>query len=667
VTSLAGRLRRQLPGILALVLLVTTYYVVRLPQTSAAEQQQMASKYKFTPTSIAMPSGFREQSIRQVNQKYQHIDAWISAVGAGIAMNDLDGDGLANDLCITDPRIDQAVVTPTPGARANRYAPFALNPAPLPMNSHIAPMGCVPGDFNEDGRTDLLVYYWGRTPVVFLQRSDARALTMAAYRPAELAPGQNSANGSYTGPQWNSNAAAVDDFDGDGHEDIFIGNYFPPGPMLDPAKDGGVVMNRSLSNAQNGGRDYFFRFTGGTGGTSPTSAFQQLNNVLPNKIAKGWTLAAAATDLDGDQLPELYIGHDFGPDELLHNLSTPGHIRFAQVKEARTPLTPKSKRIGGDSFKGMGVDFGDLNGDGLYDMFVSNISSSFGLEESNFAFMSAAHGQRDLRTQLNEGKAPWKDRSGSLNLAWSGWGWDNKIADFNNSGNLAIAQATGFVKGDVNRWAQLQELATSNDNDADNPAWWPHMKAGDDIAGHQRMAFFVKGPDGRYVNLADRLGLGIPVPTRGIATGDMDGDGRLDLAIARQWDEPVFYHNDAPSPGAFLGLRLCRDGSMPAHDGSTSGTAGTAGALPASGSAVVGAQVTVTTPDGHRYVSRVDGGSGHSGKRSNEVHLGLGQNVTGPVQVHLRWRDRSGQVRNQDLQLTPGNHTLMLGSQAKEM
>jgi hypothetical protein len=48
------------------------------------------------------------------------------------------------------------------------------------------------------------------------------------------------------------------------------------------------------------------------------------------------------------------------------------------------------------------------------------------------------------------------------------------------------------------------------------------------------------------------------------------------------------------------------------------------------------------------------------------VHLGLGKNVTGPVTVHLRWRDRTGQVREQDLQLSPGRHAIQLGSQAKE-
>lgn len=641
-----GWLRRQSPGIVALVVAVGGFLAVRPPTTSAVEARRDAGAYSFTPMSIAMPASPRQQTIRKVNKAYEQVRAWISSVGASVAMNDLDGDGLANDLCLVDPRTDQVVVTPTPGARSNRYAPFALNPAPLPMNDHMAPMGCLPGDFNEDGRMDLLVYMWGRTPIEYLAKPGVTRLSAAAYRPVELVPGPNSTNGTYTGPEWNTNAASFADFDGDGHDDIYIGNYFPDGPVLDDTKRGGVTLNRSMSNAQNGGTDHFFRWTAGTPGSA---SFQRLDKVLPQRVSRGWTLAAASTDLDGDQLPELYIANDFGPDELMYNRSTPGHIRFSTVRDARTrALTPKSKRIGHDSFKGMGVDFGDLNGDGIYDMFVSNITTSFGLQESNFAYLSAAKNQGDLRRQLSEGKAPWQDRSAPLNLAWSGWGWDVKMDDFNNSGNLAIAQTTGFVKGKVNRWPQLQEIAMANDNLLADPLYWPHVKDGDDIGGSQRLHFYVKDKSGRYVDLAGRLGLAAPVPTRGIATGDADGDGRLDFAVARQWGDPVFYHNVSPSPGAFLGLHLTHEGSA------------------APGSPVVDAQVTAVTSDGRRFVSRVDGGGGHGGKRSDEVHIGLGSNVTGPVRVHLRWRDRTGQVRTADLQLTPGRHSIQLGSQAKE-
>ncbi|GAA2704379.1 CRTAC1 family protein [Micromonospora olivasterospora] len=623
------------------------FLVARPDGVSAETRRDIAGGYRFTPMSVQLPGGYPQQTIRKVNRAYAHLAGWISSVGAGIAMNDLDGDGLANDLCLTDVRIDRVVVAPTPGARADRYASFALDPAPLPMNPHIAPMGCQPGDFNGDGRTDLLVYWWGRTPVLFLRRAEATALSAAAYAPVELVP--TAAAGEYRGPKWNTNSVTVADFDGDGHDDIFVGNYFPDGPVLDHTVHGGVTMNKSMSNAGNGGTNHVFRHAGGTVGGIPV--FTEERGVFSERVAHGWTLAAAANDVDGDLLPELYVANDFGPDHLLHNRSQPGHIRFGLVRGTTNRATvPKSKVLGHDSFKGMGVDFGDLDGDGLYDMYVGNITTSFGIEESNFAFVNAARDQADLRKQLSAGRAPWEDRSAKLNLAWSGWSWDVKIADFTNRGRPDIVQTAGFVKGDVNRWAQLQELAAANDILLDDMRWWPNVRQGDDIAGGQHPAFHARTPDGGYVDVSAELGLDIPVPTRGIAVGDADGDGRLDMALARQWDAPVFYRNDSPGTGAFLGLRLTRPAAGP-------------GALPA---AAIGAQVRATTPDGRVLIGHVDGGNGHSGKRSPEVVLGLGAH-TGPVDVTVSWRDRDGSTHQQQLRLQPGWHSVELGAQAREV
>jgi enediyne biosynthesis protein E4 len=672
VSSTVGWLRRHLAGVLAVLLMVTFFVLARQPGYAADTRAGLADGYAFAPMSIALPGGFPQQTIRKVNQDYEHIDAWISSVGAAIAMNDLDGDGLANDLCVTDPRIDQVVVTPVPQAGARRYEPFALDPAPLPMHHAMAPMGCVPGDFNGDGRMDLLVYLLGRTPIIYLARSDAQTLSADSYQPTELVPG--SGGSGYTGPDWNTNAATVADFDGDGYDDIYIGNYFPHSPVLDHTVRGGVSMNHSMSHGLNGGPDYIFRYTGGTTGPEPTVSYERIDDAIPEEASTGWVLAAGAVDLDGDMLPELYLAHDFGPDRLLHNRSTPGNIDLVIVEAVRRPNVPKSMHLGHDSFKGMGVDFGDLNGDGLYDMFVSNITTSFGIVESNYAFVNTASDVDDLRHQLKSGVAPFEDRSVPLGLAWSGWGWDTKLADFNNSGQPVVAQALGFVKGEVNRWPQLQELATANDLLLSNPAWWPNVRAGDDVAGGQTLRFFVPDETGRYVDVAAELGLAVPLPTRGIATGDANGDGLLDWAVARQWAEPVFYQNQSPSPGAFLGLRLTRPVDNDSEAGPGSGTdarldddsdAGSDSGTDAGpdSTPAIGAQVVVTTADGRTFLSRVDGGSGHSGKRSHEVHIGLGE-VSGPVQVQVTWRDRTGQVRDQTLQLDPGWHSVQLDSQA---
>jgi len=662
MAAMAGWGRRQAARVLALVLLVTMYQVGQLPGASAGDLTRMAGQFEFAPLAIALPAGLPTQTVRPVNQDYDRVSGWVSSVGASIAMNDLTGDGLANDLCLTDSRLDEVVVTPAPLAGVPpRYPPFVLEPDPLPVDRTMAPMGCVPGDYNEDGWMDLLVYYWGRTPILFLARPGADDLPAGFsngwFRPVEMIAGA-SAGGRYWGPQWNTNAVAVSDFDGDGHPDVFVGNFWPHSPVLDETVAGGVEMPDSLSYALNGGESYIYRWTAATAGPEPSVSYQLAEGALPGAAPDGWVLAAAATDLDADQLPELYIAHDFGLDRFLHNRSEPGTIRFANLRGSRDALVPKSKVVGRDSFKGMGVDFGDLDSDGRYDIFVSNITTSYGIQESNFAFVDTTDGPAQLREQLLQGAAPYRDRSAPLGLAWSGWGWDTKLADFDNSGTAEVVQTTGFVKGRVNRWPQLQEMATSNDDLLDDANWWPHIRPGDDVAGDQTLAFFARGDGDRFANLSSRLGLAVPVPTRGVAVGDADGDGRLDLAVARQWDEPIFYQNGAPEPGAFLGLQLTHPAD-PLAGAAPDGVAPT-------GSPVVDAQVSVATPDGRTLLGRVDGGSGHAGKRSHQVVIGLGE-VSGPMPVTLTWRDRDGRPHQQVLQLAPGWHAVQLGAQAEEV
>jgi hypothetical protein len=318
--------------------------------------------------------------------------------------------------------------------------------------------------------------------------------------------------------------------------------------------------------------------------------------------------------------------------------------------------------LGRDSFKGMSVEFGDLQNSGRFDIFVSNITVSWGIEESNLTWINTAAGEADARKQLNRGTAPFRNESAQLGTAWTGWGWDAKMADLDNSGNLAIVQTDGFVKGRINRWPWLQELAMTNDDLVANQRMWPKAEAGDDISGSEKLAFWAKSTDRPgYLNVSDQLGLGVPLVTRAVAVADTTGTGNQDIAVARQWGPPAFYRNEHPGSNSFVGLRLYR----PAIGARSDAAAGRHG-LQLAGTPAYGAVVRFTTADGKQHVTQLDGGSGHSGKRSFDVYQGLGAS-TAPVRAELRWRDLNGAVHAQTLTLAPGWHDLLLDSSAQEV
>ena len=626
-------LRKYSSTLAAIFLAAVCYAAARLPTLTSSETSALASRFSFKRFPLPEVSGHPPYKfVRQVHPSLERISAWISSLGAAATLADLDGDGLPNDLVYVDPRTDLVTVTPVPGT-GQRYEPFALDSSSWAGNSYdlstLAPMGSLAGDFNEDGVLDVMVYFWGRTPVLYLRKSDAsgdKQLSSRAFVPRELVD---------SGERWYSNSAVQADLDGDGHVDLLIGNYFQDGArILDPNATGTVVMNEGKSKALNGGHKHFFLWQAATNGADPTARYEEINNILSEEVSRGWTLAMGAADLDGDLLPELYLANDFGPDRLLHNRSTPGNLRFAVLEGRREFTTPKSCVVGRDSFKGMGVDLGDLNGDGFLDIYVSNIATRFGLTESHFLWLST--GEID---EMKDGIAPYVHASEKLGLSRSGFAFEARLADLDNDGTLEAMQACGFIKGEINRWPELQALGTSNDQIVHNPRLWPTFRPGADLSGHDLNPFFARGADGRYHDIGPALGLVEPMVSRGIAIADVDGDGRLDFVTANQWGPSYFFRNESPGAGAFLGLRLIR----------------------ANGSPAIGAVARVSLPDGRKLVAQVDGGSGHSGRRSPDIHFGLGAvEKTTPLQVEITWRDQEGEIRQSSLPVVPGWQTIEL-------
>jgi hypothetical protein len=286
----------------------------------------------------------------------------------------------------------------------------------------------------------------------------------------------------------------------------------------------------------------------------------------------------------------------------------------------------------------MGVDFGDVVGDGRPAIAVSNISAPYALLESHFLFVHTGD-----QWAWTRGEAPYLDESYKRGTWTSNWAWDIKFADLLNTGQPALLQAIGFVRGERNRWAELQELAMGNDELLSHPGAWPRFSSGDDLSGQDHDRIFLPDAGGRFHDVWPLLGLDRGTVSRGIATGDVFGDGRLAVAIARQWAPTLFLRNRSVGAGRAIVIDLRVPGAV----------AGTR--------AAIGAEARVRLPEGRIITSLVDGGSGHGGRRAPEIHLGLGEgSFTQVFDVEVVWRDETG-VRNQTIALTPGRHTVILG------
>ena len=168
----------------------------------------------------------------------------------------------------------------------------------------------------------------------------------------------------------------------------------------------------------------------------------------------------------------------------------------------------------------------------------------------------------------------------------------------------------------INRWTWLQELAMSNDLLLQNPAMWPKAEPGDDIAGSQPLRVLGREGQRQFVNLSAELGLDVPHPDPG--RGGRRHQRRRRPGLRRR--PAVGRHRPTTATTMPGNGRLPRSAAVPA--GRRRGRPAPVGGRV--GTPAYGAGAPITTADGHTQIAQLDGGGGHSGKRSFDVFFGLG-------------------------------------------
>jgi enediyne biosynthesis protein E4 len=354
-------------------------------------------------------------------------------------------------------------------------------------------------------------------------------------------------------PQPWTTAAAFVDTDLDGKLDLYIGSYADFGPDKDQ-----LCPQQGIPTSC-GPRHYtpipgtLYKNTGGKFMAQPI------------KDSTGRCLGIAAAPLDETRRPTLALANDEIPGDLL----SPEGSGFKNTATLAGTAYDRDGNVHG----GMGTDWGDFDNDGKLDLFVATFQNEVKClykNEGDGIFTEVA-----IPTQLASTTRPW--------VAF-GCGF----ADFDNDGWLDLAIANGHVQDNIQ---QIEK---------DMP--------------YRQKTQLLRNNAGKFEDVSTQAGAAFQkdIVGRGLATGDIDNDGRLDLLVVDSEGAPLLLKNEGEKPGHWLGLRLLTRGRD-----------------------AYGALVAVTV-GGKKRVLHCHADGSYMSASDPRVHVGLGA-AAKPDAVEITW------------------------------
>jgi hypothetical protein len=432
-------------------------------------------------------------------------------------------------------------------------------------------MGVAVGDVNNDGLPDVLVtQYQGAR--LFLNNGDGTFTDVT--REAGL-----------HNPGWGCSAAFFD-YNRDGWLDLVIANYVAYDPTV-RCTDAKKRPDYCGPNKFPGQGARLFRNQGGSNngftlvwrGLLPlvVPRFRDVTKTSGLGAAKGRGLGVVCADFDGDGWPDMLVANDGEPNHLWINQQN------GTFTEEAVPRGLAVNRLG-TSEANMGIALGDVTGSGRFDVFITHVT-----EETNTLWRQKSRGL-------------FQDQTARLGLVtttqWRGTGFGTVLGDFDQDGGLDLA----VVNGRVVRPHHLPSAL--------GPRWSAYAERNQLLANDGPWGF-------RDISLDNPALCGTPNVARGLAYGDIDGDGALDLLVTTAGGKARLYRNVVPRRGHWLLIRAV-DPRLGGRD-------------------AYGAEVRVRAGE-QRWLRLVNPASSYLCSNDVRAHFGLGA-AARVDEIEVRWPD----------------------------